>query len=160
MKVETMTETQFKEIIIGIVKNAALLKDEFTDQQGIPVNYACIFCQSENEFSAFQMLANKIGKIIENTPSGPLFRLDPVLDTTSGKLQLLKVRAPDLTRKERGDADFTVSDYSQFKNKYLTKPFFSLITKPDFEMIELFVPSVEVRVYFSNPPLDVQLGLI
>lgn len=141
-----------------IVKEAEELKDKHTDQKCIPVNYACIFCQSEKEQSYFLEEAHKFGTLIQKTSSGLLFKIS--LNTIAGKLQLLKIRKPDPTRPERGDADFTVSDYASFKKKYLNKPGFSLIKKEDFEMVELYEKGSNVRVYFSFPPLDRQLNLI
>lgn len=145
-------------LIKNIVQEAELLKDRYTDQKGITVNYACIFCQSEKEQSDFLKEAHKLGTIIQETSSGPLFKIS--LDTIAGKLQLLKIRKPDPTRPERGDADFTVSDYPAFKEKYLNQSGFSLIKKENFEMIELCEKDNNVRVYFSFPPLDKQLNLI
>ncbi|HNW71672.1 MAG TPA: hypothetical protein PKZ36_00320 [Candidatus Paceibacterota bacterium] len=147
-----------EELIKKIVKDAEELKDKYTDQKSIPVNYACIFCQSEEEQTNFLKEAHKLGTIIQETPSGPLFKIS--LDTVAGKLQLLKIRKPDLTRQERGDADFTVSDYPSFKEKCLKEQEFSLIQKENFEMIELYEKDNNVRVYFSFPPLDKQLNLV
>lgn len=146
-------------LIQNIVKNAKDLKDKYTDQKNAPVNYACIFCQSKEEEENFLKLAHKLGTVIQETKAGPVFQISP-LDTIAGKLQLLKIRKPDSTRPERGDADFTVSDYPSFKKKYLNKPGFSLIQKENFEMIELYKKGRNVRVYFSFPPLDKQLNLI
>lgn len=146
-----------EEIIQKIVKEAEMLKNKYTDQKNIPVNYACIFCQSEKEQKVFLEEAHKLGTVIENTEKGSLFKID--LDTVAGKLKLLKIRIPDKTRPERGDADFTVSGYSAFKEKYLGQPGFSLILKEGWEMIELCEKGNNVRVYFSFPPLDKQLGL-
>jgi len=71
---------------------------------------------------------------------------------------LLKIRKPDPTRPELGDADFTVENYPEFKQRHLSKTGFSLIQKrKDFEMLELADPKFHVRAYFSNPPLDKQL---
>lgn len=148
-----------KELIQKIVLEAEQLKNRFTDQKNIPVNYVCIFCQSEEEEKFFITLACQMGTVIQDTKSGLLFRIQPI-ETVAGKLQLLKIRRPDPTRPERGDADFTVSDYPKFKEKYLNQPGFSLIQKEDFEMIELYKKGESVRVYFSFPPLDKQLGLV
>lgn len=147
-----------KDLIQQIVKDAEILKDQHTDQKNIPVNYACIFCQSPGEEKEFLKQAQNLGKIIQETKSGPLFKIN--LDTVAGKLQLLKIRKPDPTRPERGDADFTVKDYPAFKQKYLDQSGFSVIQKDNFEMIELYKPGESVRVYFSFPPLDKQLGLV
>ena len=71
----------------------------------------------------------------------------------------LELRKPDLTRPKRGEANFTVSDYSFFKERYLNKPGFSLILKENFEMVELNEKGNNVRVYVSFPLLDEQLEL-
>ena len=146
-----------EKLIQTIVKEAKILKDEYTDQIDAPVNYACIFCQTEEEQRKFLSAAHKMGVVIMETPSGILFKID--INTVAGRLRLLKVRKPDLARPERGDADFTVGDYPSFKEKYLHRPGFKLILKENFEMIELSKKGEPVRVYFSFPPLDKQLGL-
>ena len=148
----------FKNIIEDIVLRANSLKDELTNANNAPVNYACIFCQNEKELNDFTKLSLQIGAIIKETPSGSLFQIEP-LNTIAGKLKLLKIRKPDITRPERGDADFTVSNYDNFKNEYLLKKGFKLIQKENFEMIELMDPKFSVRAYFSNPPLDKQLSI-
>lgn len=146
-----------KNLIKKIVEDAKILKDKYIDQKDIPVNYACIFCQSEKEQTDFLLEAHELGTIIQETPSGPLFKIS--LETIAGNLQLLKIRKPDATRPERGDADFSVSNYPAFKETYLNQPGFSLIQKENFEMIELYEKGNNIRVYFSYPPLDKQLGL-
>lgn len=149
---------EFKRFIQGIVEESTTLKNKHTDETNAVVNYACIFCQSEQEFKEYNNLAKEFGEIVKETSTGPLFKISP-LDTISGKLQLLKIRSPDETRTEKGDADFTVSDYNSFKEKYLQKEGFSLIKREEFEMIELVDSKFDVRTYFSNPPLDEQLGI-
>lgn len=146
-----------KDLISQIVKDAEILKDQYTDQKNIPVNYACIFCQSLEEEKEFLKQAQDLGKIIQETKSGPLFKIN--IETIAGRLQLLKIRNSDPTRPERGDADFTVSDYPTFKSKYINQDGFSVIQKENFEMIELYKKGEKVRVYFSFPSLDEQLGL-
>jgi len=141
-----------------ILKKASNLKDKYTSEKKVPVNYACVFCQDEEQYKSLAALAQEIGKVIEETPTGPLFHIQP-LNTLAGKLRLLKIRKPDATRPELGDADFTVSDYPEFKKKYLSQRGFKLIVRKNFEMIELVDPKFNVRVYFSNPPLNKQLGI-
>ncbi len=95
---------------------------------------------------------------MRDTSTGPLFKIAP-LQTVAGPLQLLKIRKPDPTRTERGDADFTVSDYPTFKAKYLQRPGFRLIERPEMEMVELVDLTFNVRAYFSNPTLMKQLEI-
>jgi len=152
-----MNLEKFKNLVQDIIKESCRLKDKHTDQRDAKVNYACIFCQSDDEYNDFLNLANQLGKVFKETQTGPLFLIE--LDTESGKLKLLKIRKPDETRKERGDADFTVDDYDSFKEQCLSKPEFSLIKRDNFEMIELINSDFNVRTYFSNSPLDQQFGL-
>ena len=101
-----------------IVEQAQKLTDKHTREDTARVNYACIFSQNTEEYDMFIRSANKMGKVIRDTPTGPLFNIKP-LETKAGKLRLIKIRLPDKTRPERGDADFTVSDYSTFKKSAL-----------------------------------------
>jgi len=153
-----MNEEDLKRQIQEIVKQAAELKNKHTEEKKSPVNYACIFAQTKKQYDELFEASLKIGKIIKETPTGFLFHIKS-LKTVSGALHLLKIRLPDSTRPEQGDADFTVSNYHGFKKKYLSRKGFKLIQKEEFEMIELMDPQFGVRVYFSHPPLDEQLGI-
>jgi hypothetical protein len=144
--------------IKNIVEKATALKNKHISNKEVPVNYACIFSQNKKEYEELVETARKIGKIIQETPKGPLFHIES-LKTVSGDLKLLKIRIPDVTRPELGDADFTISNFKDFERKYLSKPGFKIIQKDTFYMIELIDPSFDVRAYFSNPPLDVQLNI-
>ncbi len=153
-----MNTEDLKIKVKNIVEKATVLKNKHINDKNTPVNYACIFSQSEGEYKELLEVARKIGKVIKETPTGLLFHIEP-LQTVSGILKLLKIRIPDPTRSELGDADFTVFNFSEFEKKYLTKPNFKLMQKPDFYIIELMDSEFDVRAYFSNPPLDIQLDV-
>lgn len=149
-----------KHLVQEIVRKAASLKDKHTSEKNAPVNYACIFAQDKEQYDKLLAVAEEIGTVVMETPMGPVYHIRP-LKTAAGNLRLLKIRKPDTTRPELGDADFTVEDYPRFKKKYLSKTGFKLIPKrEDFEMIELVDPKFDVRAYFSHPPLDTQLGVV
>lgn len=141
-----------EDLIKNIVKEAELLKDKYTDQKNIPVYYACIFCQNDDEYKKFTEEACKIGKKIEERPNSLLFKISPI-ETSAGKLEILRVRQSDKKFPERGDADFVVNDYLSFKEKYAKEPGFTVIPRNDSEMIELYKKGENVRVYFSAPKL-------
>lgn len=153
-----MTHKQLLTIVQKIVTEAEKLRDNHTTEFAATVNYACIFAQSSEEYGSLITVARGLGPIVEDTKMGPVFHLKP-LATTSGGLQLLKIRRPDLKRPERGDADFTVSDYPRFKQTYLGQPGFTLIEREKMEMIELVDPAFNVLAYFSHPTLYEVLGL-
>lgn len=153
-----MNDEKLKKLVSGIVGRASILKNKYTDQQNACVNYACIFSQNDFEYNILIKAAENIGNIIKQTPTGPLFHIEQI-NTISGQLKLLKIRHPDKTRPERGDADFTVKDYDNFKKKYILEDRFKLIERENFEMIELIDPAFDVRAYFSNPPIDKQFNI-
>jgi hypothetical protein len=153
-----MGTEDLKNRIKDIVAMAVLLRDKHIEHEDASVNYACIFSQNKSEYEELLAAARKIGEVIKETPTGQLFHIEP-LKTVAGDLRLLKIRIPDVTRPERGDADFTISNFPEFEKKYLSKPNFKIIRRSDFYMIELMDSDFDVRAYFSNPPLDKQLNL-
>lgn len=94
-----MKKEDLKRLINEIVYQADILKKKFVKELA-PVNYACIFCQNEKEYTLFTNLAKKIETIIQDTKTGPLFQIEPLI-TVAGNLKLLKIRQPDPTRTER-----------------------------------------------------------
>jgi hypothetical protein len=141
-----------------IVTESKRLKDSFTDQPNAPVNYVCIFAQSDSDYQAMFDLIPSIGEVIESTETGPLIQIYP-LPTIGGPLELFKLRKHDPGAREEGAADFTVSDYQNFKRKYLIFQGFTDITSANFEMIELRNDAYTALTYFSYPPLAEQLGI-
>ncbi len=151
-----MTSSELKSFVIKIVEDASALKNRHTSEIDAPVNYACIFAQSDKEYSELTDAVKEFGKVVKETNSGFVYHIND-LPTPSGNLRILKIRIPDPTKPERGDADFTVSNYSEFKKMYLPISGFKLIERSYMEMIELMEDGCDVRVYFSDPPVDRQL---
>jgi len=153
-----MNMESLKNRVRSIVEKATVLKNKHIENKNTLVNYACIFSQNKEEYDELLKATREMGKVIKETPTGLLFHIESV-ETVSGVLKLLKIRVPDSTRPELGDADFTISNFSKFEKKYLSKQGFKKIQKTDFYMIELTDADFNVRVYFSNPPLDEQLDV-
>lgn len=142
-----------------IVEKSTDLKNKYVNLFDAKVNYSCIFCQNDKEYNRYiKLLKEDNNKVLEETNSGPLFRIKD-LDTISGILKLVKVRKYDKEHEELGDADFTVKKYREFKEYCLNKKEFKIISRDNYEMIELKEPNCDVRVYFSNPPIDEELGI-
>ena len=143
---------QFIKIVEDIVEQARDLRDKYTIEKSAPVNYVCIFSHDDIEYNELLAVAHELGTVVHETKMGLVFQIQPI-NTVSGQLELLKIRKPDSKRPERGDADFTVSDYPAFKKMYLGKLGFGIIVRPNMEMIELANPTYDVLAYFSYPPL-------
>ncbi len=141
-----------------IVSKSIELKNKFTDASSAPVEFACIFCQNEEEYNKFTSTIEKLGKIVENTPSGFTYLLDLPFKTIAGPLKLVKIRKPDF-RKERGDADFN-TDYRELKEKYLNSPKFELVKYGTFEMMRLSDPNFDVMTCFSDIPKSKSLKIL
>lgn len=153
-----MTPEALQHLVQEIVRKATGLKDRHTSEKGAPVNYACVFSQSREEYEKMAEAARRMGKVVKETATGPVFLVRP-LETVSGSLRLLKIRVPDKTRPERGDADFTVKGYPSFRDRCLRQKGFRLVVREGFEMVELMEPGCEVRAYFSHPTLGEMLGI-
>jgi hypothetical protein len=153
-----MTTDELKTLTRDIVTEARQLSAAHTNERDAPVNYACIFAQSDAEYEDLVTVAHQLGPVAADTPTGPVFHIAP-LSTDGGTLRLLKIRRFDPKRPERGDADFTVADYTTFKKTHLGRPGFGLITRAEMEMIELADPSFKVLAYYSHPTLAVVLKL-
>jgi hypothetical protein len=144
-------------IIKYIVNRSAKLKNKFTDESSASVEFACVFCQSEKEYSEFTKEIGKLGKIVEKTPSGFTYLLTNSIETMAGPLKLVKIRKPDF-RKERGDANFN-TNYTKLKEKYSNDPKFELVKYTTFEMLRLSDPGFDVMSCFSNIPKSRNLGI-
>lgn len=144
--------------VAAIVADAAALKDRHTDSGAAHVSYCAVFCHSTAEFAELDAAARSVGVLANDTQTGPVYVV-PAVSTTAGPLRIVKIRKPDQTRTERGDADFAVPNYSALKQSALDRDGFKLIERDDFEMIELMEPGSDVRVYFSHPPVEEHAGI-
>ncbi len=147
-----------QDIISYLVSKTIELKDTYTEEKDLEIDYVCIFSHSDKEYQKLLKLASEIGKVVDQTQTGPVFKFQNPPETKAGRPKLLKIRIPDPTKVQRGDTDFN-TNYADFKSKYLGKPRFSLIERKDFEMIELKDPEFDVLVYFSSIPPSKQLKI-
>ncbi|HAH04408.1 MAG: hypothetical protein UV78_C0008G0017 [Parcubacteria group bacterium GW2011_GWA2_43_17] len=132
---------------------ATALKDKYTKEHNAMAVWVCVFAQSDDEYQQLLTEAKKLGDIFEETANGPKFLLNQPI---AGTVRILKIRQPDPDKTERGDADFTISDYKAFKKEQAGQANFKIIPKDNFEMMELMEPGATVRAYFSYPSIEEQ----
>lgn len=142
-----------------IVNETIQLKNKYIDESDAPIDWVAIFAQNNHEYESFLKETESVGKIVKKTLTGPIFNLKSPIKTKAGELHIIKIRKPDKTRSQRGDADFRIEIFKEFKNKYLSDSHFSLIDRKEYQMIELKDSEFDVLVYFSNPPISRVLGL-
>lgn len=152
---------KIKEIIDYIVPKTLELNQAYISDKDLKINYSAIFCQSSEEYESLNGEVGSLGAVVENTPTGPLYKLHEPIQTVAGPLWLLKIRKPYPTHPQRGDADFTLVDYNKFKEQHLAdaEHFKVMNEGTDSEMIELRDPAFDVLSYFSKIPLTKQAGI-
>ncbi len=149
---------KLENLVKKIVRQANELKNAHTTEKRARVNYSAVFCQNMREYESLLKEAQMKGNMLVESETGQLFHL-PAIKTVAGPLKIVKVRKPSKFHPELGDADFTVKSYPAFKRVHATKPGFKLMKRQDYEMIELMDQSFKVRAYFSNKPIDRELGI-
>jgi len=153
-----MTNVDFLRRLFSIVKKCVVLKDKYTKDKDLLIDYICIFSHSSNEYNEYIKCASFLGTIVDETKTGPLFKFTNTFLTKAGQPNVFKVRTPDSKKPQLGDVDFN-TDYPRFKQKYLYKKCFSLIQREKFEMMELKDEAFDVLVYFSSIPPSKLIGV-
>lgn len=148
-----MTTSDLEKVIRDIVSEAVKLKNKYTDQADANVEFVDIFSKDKIEYLQLEKIIAKVGDLAHSTPTGDICRLKEPLETTAGKLYLVKVRKPDEKLKFRGDADFN-TDYDKLKQKYKNSQHFEVIIRKKFEMLRLSDPEFGVMACFSNVPVS------
>jgi hypothetical protein len=153
-----MNSKDFDDLVRRVVQRCIKLKNKYVDEKILPIDWVCIFSQSQREYEDLVAVASTVGEVIERTESGPIFKFTHPPLTAAGKPKVLKIRIPDPNKPEGGDGDF-VTDYPTFKEKYLNNKNFTLIKRERFEMIELRDTTFDVLVYFSSIPPSTLQGI-
>ena len=145
-----MDKKEFEKIINYIVEQGVeTLKS--TDGKDAVIDYAAIFSKDEREFNSLMLVAETLGEEIdkETAKTGRTFLLNEAMETSAGKLSLIKVRLPDPARPQRGAPDFKITNYEQFKEIYLqSSGNFTLMIRKDYEMIE--IKGIDVLIYIPS----------
>lgn len=113
------------------------------------INYASIYANSSAEFSEITRELINNGKVALERSSGDYYKLSEPLQVANLSIKHCRVRIFDTEHPELGYIDFEVKDFKNFKSKYLSRPYFSLLTSGE-EMLELRDPKFNVRAYFPS----------
>ncbi len=144
-----------KQDILNLIQYIAIqtvkLKDKYIQDKDLRIDYLTIFSHSDEEFSEMKNIAAFLGEVIDEN-NGPVYHLKEPIDIPTGELRFLRIRKPDPERPQKGCNDFAVSDFKNFKQKYIGKfdEHLTLIKRPDYEMIEIKDAEFDVLVYFPS----------
>lgn len=112
-----------------------------------PITSVTIFSHSDSEFEILKGLLQQLGKPFSFN-NGPRVVLHKPITFGAHKITHVRIRRPDVERPQMGCNDFD-TEYVSFKDKYLTlhPENLSLITRPEYEMIEFHHPEFNVLAY-------------
>ncbi|MBI3619629.1 hypothetical protein HY214_00560 [Candidatus Roizmanbacteria bacterium] len=139
--------TTFSDIASEAIEMVSLNVDKEDLAKGI--NYVSIYAQTQEEFSSVARELKDNGTVALQRSSGDYYKLTEPLKISAITISHCRVRVFDDDHPERGYIDFEVKNYKKFKEKYLSKPHFLLISSGE-EMIELRDPKFSVRAYFPS----------
>jgi hypothetical protein len=113
-----------------------------------PVGYLTIFSHYEHEYRRLLSLLPALGDVVEANNGWQVSLKTPIAEETD-TVELLRIRKPDPYRMHVGCADLKVSDPWVFREKYAAPDAINarVIEREDFNMVEIFDPSVDVLAY-------------
>ena len=111
------------------------------------ISYLTVFTQSEEDLSTLKSELQQIGQESE-TNNGYKYTLSSPVNYSGEKVGVVRIRKPDVHRKELGCADLTYvqNDYDRLREIALDKGF-DIIVRRDYEMIELSDFNINVYAY-------------
>lgn len=128
-----------------IIQNVHLLSARCYPDFTFKIEYLTIFSQSPEDFESLQSELRKLGEE-SSANNGFKFKLNTPINYGNEIIDLVRIRMPDVHRKELGCVDLTYdkNKYKQLKEIALEKGF-DVILRKGYEMIEL--SDFEINVY-------------
>lgn len=126
-----------------------------TEYDTLEIDFIDIFCQNQKEYTTFTDQIAALGTVVKEGPTGNFYSLEKPIQTPAGDVHLVKVRTVDSTRPQRGAPDFKVPDYLHFNARYRQADNFALVSRSNYEMLEL--KGEDVLVYFLSTPISDQV---
>lgn len=101
------------------------------------ISYLTIFSESEKDFQNLRSEMQQAGEESEAN-NGYKYKLNSPINYSGERIDLIRIRKPDVHRKEIGCADliYKKEDYEKLRAIALEKGF-DVIVRKDYEMIEL-----------------------
>ena len=146
-----MLSEKLQNIFISITTEASEMVFSHVDKDDLAVgiDYATIYAQSAEEFDKISKELKSNGTVALERSTGDYYKLDSPISIPTGTILHCRVRRFDKEHFERGYVDFEVKNYQSFKNKYLSRLYFSLLNGEE-EMVRLRDPKFTVRAYFPS----------
>jgi len=133
--------------VIQTINKICELKDIYYPKYSLPIEYLTIFSQSEEDFNTLRDSLIKIGKETKAN-NGFKYALQKPIIHQDEKISLVRIRKPDIHRKELGCADleYQDEDYKDLRRIALDNGL-DIILRKGYEMIELSDFNINVYAY-------------
>lgn len=143
----------FKERIENIITEIQKLISICYPDFDLKIEYLTIFAQSKQDYLYLRRFLQKLGEEIEAN-NGYKYKLRTTTEHQGEKIELIRVRKPDVHRKELGCADlkYDARDYSRMRETALNKGM-DIIIRKGYEMIELSTFEINVYAYLVKDVL-------
>lgn len=139
-----------------VTSSIPVLKKYVPAKFTLTLDYVDIFPKSEKEHDDLLIEIKKLGVVVWSTSTGDTYKITTPIKTEQGELSLLRVRDWDKSKTVfRGHPDYTLEKgwYEALKTHLLKHRQVNLITRPEYEMIEIWDTDFDVAVYFPSVPL-------
>lgn len=131
----------------SIIENIHTLIKVCYPDFNLKIYYLTIFSQSSEDFQSLRSEMQKIGEE-SDANNGYKYKLSSPITYSDELIELIRIRKPDVHRKELGCADliYKKEDYGKLKTIALEKGF-NVIIRKGYEMIELSDFKINVYAY-------------
>ncbi len=122
---------------------------ELAIAEKLPINTLKIFAHYEDEYKFLRRWADSIGEN-EDDDSVTSYYVKPseTLEVNGDPIEYVGIRVPDPYRPQVGCGDFVLSNFEDFKAKYLHKSkFIREVEHAKYQMLEIFHPDIDVLGY-------------
>lgn len=132
------------QILINSIQNLSL---SCYPAYSFKIGYTTFFAQDDEDFSNLVSVLESIGNR-QDANNGYKFILNEQLIVEGEIIEVIRVRKPDIHRKEIGCADliYNEDDYKQLREEAIEKGF-DVIVRKGYEMIELSTFDINVYAY-------------
>lgn len=139
-------EDRIKEIIKEVHKLIKKCGPKFAYK----ISYLTIFSQSDEDFSNLRSAMQKMGEELL-AHNGYKYQLKIQLHYLNEQIMLIRIRKPDIHRKEIGCADLSYpkEKYDTLRTMALEKGY-DIVVRKNYEMIELSDPHINAYTYLVN----------
>lgn len=123
---------------------AGLILDE-----RLPINTLKIFAHYEDEYQYLRQWVDSVGQAKpEGSSTSYYVKPNEPMAVNDDPIEYIGIRVADPYRAQVGCGDFVVSNYKEFKAKYLGKSdFIREVPHQKYQMLELFHPDIDVLGY-------------